>query len=423
VERHDLPVVFLQVVVPGGCAGVALNAFWACRSLGGFMQQGTRKRSFEAIAAASQDLGGAQGVNVELERAEAHVKMVSSKLDEGLDLLADLVLHPTFPPDRVQQDAARWAGELGQDARDRYRLLWSAINTALYGRSHPYGQAAVTKSSEVRSITPAALRRAYESVFARDRATLIAVGDVSLADLQPRLERAFADWPQARVPVEPVRAATPPTGARVVLVDLPGSTQSLVYVAEPAITRDDPRYDAFQLGSAILGGFWMSRLNTNLRERRGWSYWVYASAPAGRWASPFHAGGSITADETGPAVRELLSEARRMTAGVVTDRELRGARMFVEHRTYGRFETTDGLSFAVADLVTYGRPLDEYATLSSRLETIAPADVLDAMRRFVHPDAMKIFVVGDRTKVESQLKELGMGPIEVRNAYGEIADR
>jgi predicted Zn-dependent peptidase len=209
-------------------------------------------------------------------------------------------------------------------------------------------------------------------------------------------------------------------GARIILVDRPGTTQSLVYLAEPAVARDDPRREPLQLASAILGGFWMSRINANLREKRGWSYWVSSEMPARRGPAPIRAGGAITLDKTGPAVVELLDEVRRMTEQEVSGEELRGAKLFLLRRTYGQLEASSDLGLAVADLVTYGRPLDEYATLPARLESITAQDVLDAARRYLHPDTIKLFVVGDRIKVEEQLRQLGLGDVEIRDAYGDV---
>ncbi len=424
VERHDLPIVFLQVLVPGGWAALPPDAYWACHALGELMEQGTTKRSASDIALAFESFGGGHGASCGTESSEAHLEVVSSRIDEGLDLLADIALHPAFRRDVVDLRRANWLDDLAQEARDADALSWSAIDSALYPRAHPYGRAAVAKSTDVEAISSETLRLAYEGAFARDRATLVVVGDVSPADLPAKLERAFGAWPRrpARPPPSPVTGGAP-EAARIVLVDLPGTTQSGVYLAEPTVSRDDPRYDAFTVADVILGGLWMSRINANLREKRGWSYWMSAWVPVGHAPVPLRIGGSVVADKTAPMVPELLAEVRRMTEELASDQEVKGAERYLAAHSRGRFQTISDVGFALDELVTYGRPLDDFATLPARLDAITPQDVLDAARAYLHPNTIKVFVVGDRAKVEGPLRSLAMGEVEVRDAHGDVVKR
>jgi zinc protease len=243
---------------------------------------------------------------------------------------------------------------------------------------------------------------------------------VTAPEVLPALEAAFGAWPKG--PHVPLEAPPPPpnqqTGPRVVLVDNPGSTQSIVYAVGPALPWSDPRRDAFRLMNAILGGFWMSRLNADLREARGLTYWVSSGVRAYRGAGPFLAGGGIVVERTGEAIPELLRDVRAMTESEVSDEELQGARRFLVNLVYSRFETDAGLAAGLGDLAAFGLSPDDYATLPARVERLTAAELLEAARAFLHPDSMKVIVVADRAKVEPQVRSLGLGEIEARTGCG-----
>ena len=426
VERHDLPVVVVDVVVRGGTAALDRADHFAGRALGSLMPKGTSHRSALAIADGFQALGATYDVSVNVDAARANVKALAPDLERALDLLSDVVLHPTFPADEIARLKAEWGAREEQQKLDMDLLSWSATELALYGPAHPYGRPPIADRSDVAAITRASLVRAHARAFDPSRAAIVVVGDTTRASVAPLLEKAFG----AFRPVAPPAAAPPvvppaPSGAggapRIVLVDRPGATQSIVLLAEPALAYGSPDRHAFRLMSVILGGFWMSRLNANLREEKGYSYWVSSSTNGRRVAGPFRAGGAMLAEKTSAAITEMLGEVRRMRDQPVSKEELDGAKTFLTHFLRAPFETAAGTAGALAFLLTYELPLDDWRTQAARIDAVTAEGVKAVATKYLHPDAMRIIVVGDRAKVEGGLAALGLGDVELRDAFGKLA--
>jgi zinc protease len=423
LEQHNLPIVRVDVVVRGGWADLRSDPVFVAKAVGALLEKGTTTRSAIEIASGYEALGAEHWTRVDLDSATASAKVLASKLEPALDLLQDVVQHPAFPVGEVELLKGRWADGIAQQKLEVDTLAWNATHMALYGRKHPYGHASIATPGEVASITPAALRHAYARAFAMQRASIVVVGDTTRESVLPGLERAFGGWKRGPdVVVQAPRSAVPEATARIALIDRPGVTQSLVYLAEIAASWSSPDRDAFEIMDVILGGFWMSRLNADLRERLGYSYWASSSGDLRRGAGPFRAGGSMHAENTGESIVELLKEVRKMTVEEPTAEELDGAKQFTTRWIVAKFETTSRSAREIDQMVTYDLPVDEPVRLAARLRSVSAADVQRVALKYLHPDTMKILVIGDRAKVEPQLAGLGLGRVEIRDAYGNVVN-
>jgi predicted Zn-dependent peptidase len=424
IEQHELPIVRVDLVVRGGFGDLPDQPVVVLKAMGALLEKGTASHSALEIASGYDALGAEHGVGVELESVRASVKVLASKLEAALDLLQDVVLCPSFPQQEIDLLKGQWLDAIPEQVLDPETLSWNATELALYAPPHPYGHAYIPTPEEVSAIDRGALQRAHARAFALSRASIVVVGDTTRETVLAKLERTFGKWHRApgaalRTPPPPPRAAR--TAPRVALVDRPGLAQSLVYLAEPAISWSSSDREDFALMNIILGGFWMSRLNANLRERLGDSYWVNSMSTSWRrGAGPFRAGGAMQVEKTAEAVTELLREVRTMTEEEPEDDELEGAKHLRLRSIQARFETTSSAAEAVDFLLEYGLPLDEYARLRERVQAVTRADIRHVARKYLHPDAMKILIVADRAKVEPELAKLRLGPIEIRDAYGRV---
>jgi zinc protease len=192
-----------------------------------------------------------------------------------------------------------------------------------------------------------------------------------------------------------------------------------VLLAEPGVSFASA--DRIPLGvmNSILGGMFSSRINLNLREEHAYTYGARSRFAMRHGPGPFTAGGAIFADKTSDAVRELLKEMTRIRDDEVSKEELADAKENLRLQMPGRFETVTDVTSALADIAVYGLPLDEYARRPAQIDAVTAADVKRVARTYLHPDAVRIIVVGDRAKLEPSLRELGVGTLEVRDAYGD----
>jgi predicted Zn-dependent peptidase len=203
----------------------------------------------------------------------------------------------------------------------------------------------------------------------------------------------------------------------VVLVDAPGAPQSQVYLASegaPFATADRIPIGVMNL---ILGGMFSSRINLDLREAKAFTYGARSRFSMRHGAGPFSAGAAIFAEHTAEAVKALQAQIERMRAEPVTAEELADAKENAKLALPARFESVDDLTGALEDIAVYGMPLDEFAQRAAKIDAVTVADVQRVAKAWLHPEAMRVFIVGDRAKVEHGLMELGA--IETRDAYGD----
>jgi zinc protease len=422
VERHDLPVLDVDVVVRGGQSALAHGEFWTGRACADLMLKGAGARDAIATADALAAAGAKLEVYASSDFARATLQVPSASAEAALAVMGDAIVRPSFRDGELALLREGWKASHQKLAADRDTIGWNLTELTLYGPAHPYGHAYIADPAELDAIKVAALRAAHRRLFARERAAVIVVGDATPATFLPRLEKALAGWQPAGVSAKVPMVAPPaaPNGARISLVDLPGAAQSLVLAAEPGIPAASPDRYAFRVMNAILGGFWMSRLNANLREGKGYSYWVNSGLWDRRGGGPFRAGGAMQGEKTGPALVELLAEIRAMREGDVTADELEGAKVFYLNRLRSGFDRVDATAESLATLFAMGRPMDEWKEHAAEIAKVTAADVRRVANATLHPATMRLLVVGDRGKLEPELAKLGLGPIALRGVRGEL---
>jgi zinc protease len=193
-----------------------------------------------------------------------------------------------------------------------------------------------------------------------------------------------------------------------------------VYLADEGAPFSTPDRIALGVMNAILGGMFSSRINLDLREAHAYTYGAHSRFSMRHGAGPFIAGGAIFSQHTGDALKVLLAHVARIRDEAVTPEELADAKENARLALPARFESVDDVTGALQDLAVYRMPLDEYAKRAAEIDRVTVADVQRVARQWLHPDAMRIVVTGDRAKIETALAALGLGAIELRDAYGEV---
>jgi len=421
VERHDLPIVSVRLVVDAGAGDLAGARPGAIAFMGAMLEQGAGKRDALAISDDYEALGADHGAWCDWDACVARVKVLASRLAPALDLLSDIVLRPTFPESEVDRQRTRWLASLQQEKSSPPSMEQNALAAALFGRAHPYGHGLRGAPADVEKVTRDETVRAWQRAIAPRSTTIAVAGDVTTSELHTLLGARFGVWrggPSLRGAV----ANAPRAGkgaARVVLVDVPGAGQSQVYLAQEGAPFRTPDRIALGVMNAILGGMFSSRINLDLREAHAYTYGARSRFSMRHGAGPFMAGGAIFAEHTGDAARELIAQVARMRDEPVKPEELADAKENAKLALPARFEGVDDVAGALQDLAVYALPLDEYATRSARIDAVTAADVQRVAKQWLHPEAMRLVVAGDRSKIEKDLATIGS--IERRDAYGDPA--
>jgi zinc protease len=420
VERHDLPVVGLRLVVAAGAGDLEGARPGALSFLGGMIEQGTKKRSALQISDDFEAIGAQHGAWFEWDSGGVSVKVLADKLDAALELMSDVALHPSFPEAEIERFRARRLAGIAAEKSSPGTVAQNTIAASLFGRAHPYGHSLGGEEIDAKKLTRAELVRAYERLFVPKNAAIVIAGDITKDSILPKLEAAFGGWRSAapalsrKGPKGPTKAAA---DKRIVLVDRAGA-QSQIQIMRPGVPFATKDRDSIVVMNAILGGMFSSRINMNLREKNSYTYGARSYFSMRHGAGPFLAGASVFAAKTVPAIKEIFTELEGLRRDGPTEEELALAKESIALAMPGRFETTGEVASAISDLVVYDLPLDHFDKRLARIEAVTAADVKRVAGEYLEPKAMTVVVVGDKASLAPQLDSLGMGPFEERDAYG-----
>jgi zinc protease len=430
-ERHGAPVINLSLMLDSGFASDSHTlpglASFALRMLEEGTQdkegKGGRTRSALAISQELEALGASFGTSINLDGAFVNMNVLQPTLPRALGLYADLILHPSFPqPDFERLQRTRLAAIQREKTVPRQMAL-RVLAPLLYGPEHPYALPLTGTGTEeaVARMTRADLARYHATWFKPNNATLLVVGDTTLAQLTPLLERAFGGWQAGPVPKKDVSDVAQPAGSTVYLIDRPGALQSEIVGAQLAPPRNDPAAVPLNLLNDVLGGTFSSRLNMNLREDKHWSYGVGSSLMPARGQRIFYSASPVQTDKTADALRELAREYADIAGSrPVAVQELKDAQANETLGLPGAFETVSQLSNAYATILQYQLPADYYDTYTAKVLALAPGDVNALAQRVVRPRQPVWIVVGDMARIEAPIRALGVGEVKRIDVDGKV---
>jgi predicted Zn-dependent peptidase len=412
VRHGRLPLVHATLVTRGGSSADPA----ATPGLAGFvaemLDEGAGGRNALELSAALELLGAQLQTGAGTDAAFVDIQVLPKHLPEALRLMADVAARPDFPEsdlDRLRDERITAL----TSARDEPRIIASnAFASLVFGAAHPYGRLPAVEST--REINRETLSRFHQSYYRPEGSTLILVGDVEAASIHPEVERAFDGWTGRADTPAAVGEVAALGATRIYLVDKPEAAQSEIRIGHPGVARNNPDYFPLVVLNTILGGSFASRLNTNLRETHGFAYGASSSFAMRLGEGPFTASSAVFTAKTDSAVVEFFNELRRIRDEQVSVDELERARNYVALGFPRRFETTGGVAAQLADLKVYGLSMDFYNNYVPRVMAVTAADVQRVAREYLQPDRAAVVVVGDVSQIESSLRALPLGPVEIR---------
>jgi zinc protease len=409
VERHDLPIVTFDLVIKSGETLTPKGKEGSGSIAAGMLDEGTKSRDALQLAGALAEIGASLRSAGELESTSVSLTTLKRHLEIALELYTDVLLNPSFPEKELKRLKLQRLAQLKARADDPEQTAAAVFPRLIYGVDHPYGRPDMGTAATIESITRADAIALYNRIMVPGNAALVVVGDVAADAITASLETRLRRWVPGPVP-EPVNLAItagPPKRHTIYLIEKPAAAQSVLTVGRIGAPRRTPDFFALTLMNAILGGQFVSRINMNLREDKGYSYGADSSFSFLRGPGPFEARATVQTAVTRESLVELIKELTDITGSrPVTDGELSFAKQRIIQGFPSRFETTFGVAGVMAGLVAQGLPDDELDRYQSRIEAVSRADVDRVAREYITPESMAILVVGDRTQVERPLQSL-----------------
>ena len=427
VEKRGIPAVALGVFLPTGAAADP-DALPGLASLtGSMLQEGTESRSSRQIAGEIEFIGSQLSVQTAREQTSLSMSMLTREWPRALDLVADLLQHPTFPDDELARVRTRRLAELQRMRDDPTALAGRESTALLYGKDSAYGHPISGTEESVQVMTRAEIRDHFQGNFGPLGAVLAVVGDVSLEAAVELAEKSLGAWIEARPQEDGRRIEDGPRldTTTIYLLDKPGAAQSVIRAGLLGVPRDHADYFPLIVLDHLFGGQFTARLNMNLRQDKGYSYGYRSWIDWHRGSSLLMAGGSVETAVTAPAVTETLREFEAIGGGLpVTQEEFQAAKAALLRHFPATFETPWQVLGSLGPMIQFGLPDDYLATYPANVESVSLADVRRVADERVDHHRLTVLVVGDRSAVEPQLRDLGL-PLVTLDSEGRVtaADR
>ncbi len=381
------------------------------------LDEGTTTRDSIRIAEEQERLGGTIATAAGMDSTSVTLFALKPNLAPSLDLLADVIQNPAFKPEEVERLRGQLLARIASEKTQPNSIALRELPPLLYGTAHPYGIPFTGSGTEagVKAATRADLVAFQQAWLRPDNAKIFVAGDITMAELTPLLEQRFGRW---KAPASPKgtklfredRMARP---SRIVLIDRPQSPQSLILAGEvlPVKGTDDPI--ALLTANEVLGGSFLSRLNMDLRENKGWAYGVGTQVRMVKENAPLIVYAPVQTDRTGDSIKAMLADMTAFLTTKGTDAEERDRVVNNSIRSLpGSFETSGDLLGGIMRNALYDRPDDYYTRLADRYRALTPAALDSVARGAIDPKKLIWVVVGDAAKVRPQLDGVGL-PVEV----------
>jgi len=416
VEDDRLPLVSYRLAFPVGGAFDPPDVPGLTDLLAGLLPEGTRSKTSKEIAEEIARMGASLSAGATSDYTIVAASALAQFNDPVLDLIAEVILEPSFPENEVALAKQNTKESLRQQRAQPSFLASEMVSRVMFG-DHPYSVVAPTPES-IDRCSREDFVKFHRSKLVPNSAVFIVVGNVRYDDVVSRVESLFSTWERgeavvANFPAPPVR-----TKRTAYLVDRPGSAQSNIVIANSGITRTSPDYFPMMLMHTVLGATASSRLFMNLREEKGYTYGAYSNLDARRTAGTFRATAEVRTPVTGDSLKEFFYELERIRSAPVTEKEIADAKSYLTGVFPIRLETQEGLTDQLVQIKMLNLPNDYLETYRDRIQAVTIEEIQRVAEKYVKPDEAAVIVVGDGAQVMQQIEPYAPD-IEVYNTAGK----
>ena len=419
-ERRSLPIVQGRIIVNAGAVHepaeksglAALTGSLLIEGGAGGLASAELARRIEALAAqmSSSASYGLAGINV---------TSLANVFPEAMALAASAIRTPSFDEREFGRVKSQSLAGYEQAMSSAEAVANRTFSRAMYRPEAPYSRNPAGTATTLNAITREDVVNWHARMYAPANTTVLFVGDIAFDDAVKLVTRLFGDWsvpaPSLTLPPNPNQTSN---GTRVILVDRPGSVQSAIYVGVPGIATTDPDFFKMTVLNRIMGGGFTSRINTNLREKHGFTYGANTALATLHNAGTFYAASSVRTNATDSALAEVMNEYRGIVEQPVPTAEFQAAVNNLVASFPASVQSVQELAGRLQTLLLYSMPLDYYNTYRERLAAVTPAEVNAMAKQRLMANSVTMVVVGDLAQIEAPIRARNFGTVEVWSREG-----
>jgi predicted Zn-dependent peptidase len=425
LERHALPIVSIQVVVPSGASSDPDDKGGLALATANMLDEGAGTRGALEISRDVDRLGATLSTGAFADYAFASLTTLKKNLAPASAILGDVVGKPTFSAVEWKRVHDLWQNELKARASEPDAVANVVMLKEVFG-TDPYGHPTNGTTRSAAKVSLDDVKKFYATAWRPELASIVVVGDVTRAELDPLLDKALAAWkPKPLAPGDrpsTVRAATvrPATApSTVVVVDRPDAPQSVIALARVGVAASDPDAPKLVRVNTALGGSFTSRLNQDLREEHGWSYGARSRFSFTKAPGIFAAQAAVHTEHTGDALKAMIADVEALAKSGLTDEEFEKTRLIARGDLVESFESVEAAARRLARNVGVGLPPDHEPKASLALDRATAEEIKKAAASHIDPAKAVIVIVGPRAKIQPQLEAIGLKTIKTTGPEGE----
>ncbi len=415
VENHKVPRVAYSIVLDvdpfaeGEAKGYTDVA-------GELMGRGTTSRAKDKLDAEVDFIGA----TLSTSSSGVYAASLTKHQDKLLGIMSDVVLNPAFKQEEFDKIITQTKSGLQTSKDDPDAIASNVVSALNFGKDHPYGE--ITTEGTVDNITLDMCKKYYQTYFKPNVAYMAVVGDVTVKEVKPMIEKYFGSWAKGDVPKADYPLPKGPGKTRVAVVNKPGAVQSVINVTYPVDLKPgaDDAIKA-QVLNTILGGGFTSRLFMNLREKHGFTYGSYSSLKKDEIMGQFSAYAKVRNEVTDSSVTEIMRELNRIRDEKVAQEELDGIKSYLTGNFAMSLESPQTIAKFAVNIERYGLPKDYYQNYLKNLSAVSVDDVQAMAKKYIRPDEAFITAVGNKDEIADNLAKFSANnEVEFYDIYGDV---
>jgi zinc protease len=420
-HRDAVPVVNLLMRFDAGYASDQFGEPGTSSLAMAMLDEGTESRSALEISDELARLGAYLGANSGIDASGVSISALKENLDASLDLFADVVLNPVFPQNELDRLRKARLAQIQQEKTQPIGIALRVVPALMYGKDHAYSLPLTGSGTEesVSRISRDSLVEYHQTWFKPNNATMIVVGDTTMDEIKPKLEKLFRRWQPGNIPTKNIGNVELPDADRIFMIDRPGAEQSIIFAANVAPPVGQGNEFAIEAMNDIIGGGFTSRINMNLREDKHWAYGARSLLISTKGQRPYIAYAPVQTDKTMESMAEIKRELLEYLGdNPATAEELDKVKNKSTLSLPGRWETANAVLRDISEIVAYELPDDYWDTYADTVRNLSLEQIAESAEAVIKPNNLVWVVVGDREKIEPRIRELELGEIIHLDADG-----
>lgn len=422
-EQHSIPVVRFTLLCDAGyaadygtlpgTAGLAMDV----------MDEGTTKSNSLQISEDLANLGAGLSTGCNLDQSYIRLNTLKMNLDPSLEIFADVLLNPSFPEKDFKRLQKTLIARIQREKSSPFNIAYRVLPGVLYGKDHAYGGPWTGTGFEdaAAKITIEDIRNFHKKWIKPNHSTLIVVGDIKMDEIKTRLEKLLKDWKGGDIPKKNIAKVEMKKKSVVYIFDKPGSPQSEVFATHLVPPASDPNDISNETMNFVLGGDFVSRINMNIREEKGWSYGANSFFASGKTQRPFMVYAPVQSDKTKETMQEILMEISGvMGKEPITQDELNNSIKALTISLPGQWETQAAIEQSLQEQIRYSLADDYYKTYAGKVRALKLKDLNNSANAILQPKSLQWLIVGDKALIEKGIRELGFDEIHEVDGDGKI---